>query len=271
MSVKAPIDEHYSKLALSVEQYNGYTAQVGEPYRSCAVVGNSGSLLDKQYGSRIDAHEAVIRLNNARIAGFEKHVGSKTTLSFLNSNVLQACAGHLRCFCQPYGEYVPTLVYIAQPTHFTEVTLCSETLKAPVLVTDPRLDKLCARIAKYYSLKRFVEEEAGGPGMNAEAVEKEWSAARDGPSFHYSSGLEAVLVALGVCRQVSLFGFGKGALQHHYHNSHQRRELHLHDYAAEYQLYRHLSLNRSASAPFLSDSHFPLPPLHVYGKLVTIL
>ncbi|MCO5599019.1 hypothetical protein L7F22_053118 [Adiantum nelumboides] len=271
-SVKRPMDEHYMKLGAA---HYDYSAKAGEPYKSCAVVGNSGTLLKAQYGASIDAHEAVFRLNNARIAGLEQHVGSKTTLAFINSNVLQACAGEQRCFCQPYGWHVPTVVYIAQPAHFTEVALCGERQRAPVLVVDGRLDKVCGRVAKYYSLKRFVEEEAGAGAMGVKEVAERWSAARDGPAFHYSSGLEAVVVALGVCRRVSLFGFGRGGGQHHYHSSHQQSELHLHDYAAEYLFYRHLQLeldnnknNRSAPLiPFLSDALFPLPPLLVHGSL----
>ncbi|KAI5081265.1 hypothetical protein GOP47_0004448 [Adiantum capillus-veneris] len=266
-SVKGPIDEHYEKQLLGAAHY-GYVAKAGEPYKSCAVVGNSGVLLDAQYGGIIDAHEAVFRLNNARIAGLEQHVGTKTTLAFVNSNVLEACAGERRCFCQPYGGHVPTVVYIAQPVHFTEVTLCGEKERAPLLVVDGRLDKLCGRVAKYHSLKRFVEEE--GP-MVLKEVAQRWSAARDGPAFHYSSGLEAVMMALGVCRRVSLFGFGKGGRQHHYHSSDQHHELDLHDYAAEYQFYRHLQLlsfKRSAPLiPFLSDSLFVFPPLLVHGPL----
>eukprot|EP00951_Prasinocladus_malaysianus_P049398 scaffold669428_cov76-Prasinocladus_malaysianus.AAC.1 len=37
-------------------------------YASCAVVGNSGSLLEDQHGLDIDEHEGVIRFNAARIA-----------------------------------------------------------------------------------------------------------------------------------------------------------------------------------------------------------
>ena len=44
------------------------------------VVGNSKDLLDKELGKEIDSHEIVIRVNNFIIKGFEKSVGSKTTI-----------------------------------------------------------------------------------------------------------------------------------------------------------------------------------------------
>jgi len=48
-------------------------------------VGSSNSLLASQHGSAIDAHTAVIRFNQAPTAGYESHVGSRTTLRIQNS------------------------------------------------------------------------------------------------------------------------------------------------------------------------------------------
>ncbi len=54
-------------------------------YASCALVGNARSLLKESHGREIDAHDAVMRLNQATTAGFEKHVGKKTTFRLINS------------------------------------------------------------------------------------------------------------------------------------------------------------------------------------------
>jgi len=45
--------------------------------KSIAVIGNSGKLLDQEYGELIDSHDIVIRCNLAIIDGYEKHVGTK--------------------------------------------------------------------------------------------------------------------------------------------------------------------------------------------------
>ncbi|RVW86973.1 Beta-1,6-galactosyltransferase GALT29A [Vitis vinifera] len=218
--VKHPIDEHNGLVGL------------GKRYSSCAVVGNSGILLRSEYGEMIDSHEAVIRLNNARLDRFEHNVGSKTSISFINSNILHLCARREGCFCHPYGVNVPMIMYICQPLHFLDYALCNSSHKAPLLITDPRFDMLCARIVKYYSLKRFVE-------VLKKPVD-EWSSAHDGAMFHYSSGMQAVMLALGICDKVSIFGFGKSAsAKHHYHTT-QKAELPLHDYEAEYDFYRDL-------------------------------
>lgn len=226
---------------------------------SCAVVGNSGILLRASYGPLIDSHAAVFRLNNARISGFAAHVGAKTNLSFINSNILHLCARRPGCFCHPYGDGVPILLYICQAAHFLDVAACNASSPsrhaAPISVTDPRLDVLCARMVKYYSLRRFVAE----TGRAAD----EWNSAHDAAMFHYSSGMQAIMVAVGVCDKVSVFGFGKAAdAKHHYH-SNQKTELDLHDYEAEYALYRDLA-ERPQVVPFLKDAGLAVPPVVFY-------
>lgn len=241
--LKHPLDQHY-----------GFPSSE-RPYASCAVVGNSGILLKSEHGKLIDSHEIVIRLNNARVNGFQQHVGSKTSISFVNSNILHLCSRRLRCFCHPYGENVPIVMYMCQAVHFMDYAFCNGSHKAPLLVTDVRFDVLCSRIVKYYSLKLFVEE-TGKPL-------EEWGAAHDGSMFHYSSGMQAVMLALGMCEKVSVFGFGKSALAKHHYHTNQKAELHLHDYEAEYSFYHDLVENPQV-IPFLKDSGFKIPTVVMY-------
>lgn len=75
--------------------------------------------------------------------------------------------------------------------------------------------------------------------------------------------MQAVMLALGICEKVSLFGFGKsGQAKHHYHTN-QKSELTLHDYEAEYQFYHDLA-NGSQEIPFLNDAGVYLPPVQIY-------
>jgi hypothetical protein len=142
-----------------------------------------------------------------------------------------------------------------------DVAECRPRLSAPVIVTDARFDTLCARIAKYYSLKLFAER---FPERDLAL----WAHAHDGPLFHYSSGMQAVLLAVGICDRVSLFGFGKSETARHHYHSLQREELRLHDYAAEYEFYNDLSSRDPLAVPFLhllAASHgFTIPPVHIY-------
>jgi hypothetical protein len=47
-------------------------------FGTCAVVGSSGALLEHKLGTLIDAHDAVWRVNAARVGGSAVHVGSRT-------------------------------------------------------------------------------------------------------------------------------------------------------------------------------------------------
>lgn len=250
--VKDRVDKHY----MSRMMINNSSVEFGKPYRTCAVVGNSGILLNQSFAELIDSHDMVMRLNNARIMGFERFVGSKTTISFVNSNILHSCTRRNDCFCHPYGVDVPMIMYICQVVHFMDIALCNASHRAPIVVTDPRLDTLCARIVKYYSLKRFIETTGRKP--------EEWSDAHEGPLFHYSSGMEAVMLAVGMCEKVSIFGFGKStAAKHHYHTN-QKMELRLHDYGAEYQFYMDLATRKSHLIPFLNEAGFTIPSVQIY-------
>jgi low affinity Fe/Cu permease len=243
-TVKDPID-------------NGDAAKSrGRRYHTCAVVGNSGILLNRSYGAIIDEHEMVMRLNNARTMGFERFVGKKTTIAFINSNILHQCSRRFQCFCHPHGTNVPIVMYVCQLIHLMDVAVCSSTHTSPLIVTDPRFDCLTARIVKWYSAKDFVEK-TGRP-LN------EWSDAHEGSTFHYSSGLQAVMLALGICDEVNLFGFGKfNGTKHHYHTS-QKKELPLHDYEAEYIFYDDLVNRRLEAIPFLKEAGIEIPTVHIF-------
>jgi len=56
----------------------------GVCHKTCAIVGNSGTMLSKIQGEEIDAHEAVMRINYPPTRRFEKQVGTKTTYDFSN-------------------------------------------------------------------------------------------------------------------------------------------------------------------------------------------
>jgi len=50
--------------------------------KTCAVVSNSGDLMNYEYGEFIDSHDVVIRCNWSLIRGYEKHVGTRTDIRF---------------------------------------------------------------------------------------------------------------------------------------------------------------------------------------------
>ena len=50
------------------------------------LVGNSGLMLDKKWGTSIDDYDVVVRFNHAPTEGYEEYVGSKTTLRMVNGH-----------------------------------------------------------------------------------------------------------------------------------------------------------------------------------------
>lgn len=48
------------------------------------VIGNAPSVLDRELGHRIDQFDVVIRINNFRIQGYEKQIGSKTDYALIS-------------------------------------------------------------------------------------------------------------------------------------------------------------------------------------------
>ena len=54
-------------------------------FKTCAVVGNGGSLLLYEHGDVIDAHDAVFRFNDGTgKEPYSKYAGTKTTVRLVN-------------------------------------------------------------------------------------------------------------------------------------------------------------------------------------------
>ncbi|XP_054642889.1 beta-galactoside alpha-2,6-sialyltransferase 2 [Dunckerocampus dactyliophorus] len=72
--------------SLTLEQL--YRTQGRSSFRTCAVVSSAGAILRSGLGKEIDAHDAVLRFNAAPTEGYERDVGSKTTIRIINSQIL---------------------------------------------------------------------------------------------------------------------------------------------------------------------------------------
>ena len=62
----------------------------GADMRRCALVSSSGALLAAKQGSIIDEHELIARIGLSPTARFEAHVGSRTSVRFIQLSLFEA-------------------------------------------------------------------------------------------------------------------------------------------------------------------------------------
>tara|TARA_R110002020_G_scaffold142120_3_gene314153 strand:+ start:362 stop:982 length:621 start_codon:yes stop_codon:yes gene_type:complete len=74
-----------------------------------AIIGSGGQLLNDKMGNEIDSFAEVVRFNRAPTEGFEKYVGSKTTLRIANNHVFENI---------PHGDADESWKDTGQPTNF---------------------------------------------------------------------------------------------------------------------------------------------------------
>lgn len=65
---------------MAVRPWDELRSDAGFRTASIAIVGNAGYLAHLEQGERIDAHDVVVRMNDFRVEGFERHVGSRLDL-----------------------------------------------------------------------------------------------------------------------------------------------------------------------------------------------
>jgi beta-galactoside alpha-2,3-sialyltransferase (sialyltransferase 4A) len=155
--------------------------------RICAVVGASRNLIGSHYGELIDAHDVIIRMNRAPTAGFESDVGVKTTHHLMWPKDLEESEFNREAFLL-----------------MTPITAGTEELfdRIRYLVKeDLRWEPGRVRIIHPEFVKYLHENWTKGQGA------------------YPSTGFVAVMLAVHVCDEVDVFGFGadaSGRWDHYY-------------------------------------------------------
>jgi len=188
--------------------------------KSCAVVGNGGGLLLKEYGEDIDSHDAVIRFNGGITKGFEKYVGKRTTyrlanfdhFAFHEDDVGSSSSSSSKSSISSNksnddednegneGDNITDNIEIAVLQHVTRPDALS------------KYGQLCEK--GYYS-KHGVPTVALHPDFHYFVLN---TVARGGPS----NGFYGTILAVEMCTHITLYGFQKNwkgtKVKYHYYD-----------------------------------------------------
>ena len=239
-----------------LRRFLGKLFGTGGDWGTCGVVGNSGgALLGKNRGPLIDSHDVVIRLNFAPTSDHELDLGKRTSVAFVNGWKLAACvaASNATESCSScWGHYqeregVLVVSYAITEEHARDAEACSRaTSPARFHLVSPEYSKFTNSLVHHYTSEKIKRN---FPRELWHKLAEE----RRKVSLEASSGFRAVVLALSLCSEVSLFDFGGGAEteghQHHYFEGHTKEEIPDHDYEAEMIFYREME---SRSAPLAS-------------------
>lgn len=158
------------------------------------IVGNGPSVLDSLKGEMIDSFDIIVRFNNFKIKGFEKHVGSKTNYWF------NTISNH-----KP-EDYSNISKLIWHSWHWDEKT-----------------DVKYKEVKSLHSFKIFDISKT-----NKSIIEEIQEYTGNKLYFNYSTGAIAIWMLLKEHNEVYITGFDwwNKNVKHHYHNNSQRGNIH---------------------------------------------
>ncbi|XP_061409153.1 beta-galactoside alpha-2,6-sialyltransferase 2-like [Lethenteron reissneri] len=181
----------------------------GRRWKRCAVVANSASLLAAEMGAEIDSHDAVLRFNTAPTTGYERHVGSKTTVRLINSMVVTRKKFNFHT--DPLYKDVILVLWDTPPPN-CDVSLWYRNRNAPFF--DAYVAHRRQRPGQHFYLlhPRFVR---GAWGLVQENLGM--CHARQTPT---SSGFLGVMLMMSLCEEVDVYDYippqGRASRRCHY-------------------------------------------------------
>jgi len=154
----------------------------------CAVVGSGAGGIERGFGSQIDKHDTVVRINAAPTAGHERAVGGQTHIRVGNSDPTLRSALHEDSLFTVMQEN--SLWPWQQQAHYcSHNRLCR------------KHNCTCAEFSgEFMRYATAVVSSRAGEPVN-------WSSDKP-PASAPSSGLVAVLAMAHLCTEVNIFGFG---------------------------------------------------------------
>ncbi|XP_077861822.1 alpha-N-acetylgalactosaminide alpha-2,6-sialyltransferase 3-like [Saccoglossus kowalevskii] len=155
----------------------------------CAIVTSSGQLLGSGAGAEIDKNTCVIRMNTAPTRGYEKDVGTKTTLRMFSFVNLQQQLFEKEQFFEQEGI---TGTFVIWSTTVKEILSMVEEESLRLLKQYPSLDLYISSFEQMDFADRVFRQETG----QDRAASGSW----------LSTGWYTLLLALTMCEHVKVYG-----------------------------------------------------------------
>ncbi|KAK9541571.1 hypothetical protein VZT92_001604 [Zoarces viviparus] len=177
--------------------------------RRCVVVGSGGVLHGSHLGSHIDQYDIIIRLNNAPVSGYEKDAGSRTTIRLIYPEAAPRSANEYK-----NTTTVALVVFKSLDLDWLTSVITKQPLSfwSKIWFWREVVDDIPLRPENFRILHPEIIHKT------EEALQK--YALKQGNTVP-TLGASALVMALQLCDQVSLAGFGydmqhPGARLHYY-------------------------------------------------------
>jgi len=161
-------------------------------YGRCALVGNARSLLGSTNGEEIDAHDAVMRINQAITTGFEEQVGNKTTMRLVNR---KWAAAYKKSFSLQLEKNCTLMCSRTTWETYLQVARSIRQRRPDVTMQLVSREVVDSSGMVLRELKDRVEKVRGVPYLGKASP---------------SSGFVGVYLLLQMCDKVSVYGVGDG-------------------------------------------------------------
>lgn len=224
-SLKPSLNISYTRLAPPYRP-----GRLDKRWRTCAVVSSTGAMLNHENGQMIDNADLVVRFNDAPVDGWEKYVGSRTDVRFINdegvneklaafgANPEERSVTYVVVPINGVRQAVPEAAFVSTPYPVKELYMASPEL----LVT------FASSLTNIFSPEFFVTGQEVIP----------------------TSGGTAMSMMLDICDEVLAFGMAASKedadVPYHYYPPQTAAHFHA-TFDAEKDLWRHLAENRGGT------------------------
>ena len=190
--------------------------------KTCAVVSNSGDLMNYEYGELIDSHDVVIRCNWSLINGYEKYVGKRT-------DIRMTCI-HLARLLHDFDTFSKDQHYRECFPSWSELSVEELIYDDEILILQPNADTFKEGIiSKLNGNEIYSLSDLGKGGI------------LDYRGTHLGTGIIAILFASALFESVSCFCFDffQKSKEHYYEKLNVDLNA-THNHKTEYKMSREL-------------------------------